>query len=101
MLLAYERTEAPFAAYNVATGDYITVREIADLAIECLGLDPASVQREYGEQPRGWKGDVPVVGSTRAASARWDGSVGWGRVDTLRAAIVSLLVDAEAGRLTG
>ena len=33
VLLAYERAESPFAAFNVATGDYITVREIADLAI--------------------------------------------------------------------
>src|SRR4029453_64069 len=35
VLTAHEKTEAPFAAYNVATGDYITVTEIAELAVEC------------------------------------------------------------------
>ena len=49
VLLAYERTESPFAAYNVATGDYITVREIADLAIAMprarLRLGAARVRR--------------------------------------------------------
>ena len=31
-------TAAPFDVYNVATGDYITVTEIADLAVECVGV---------------------------------------------------------------
>ena len=30
------RSRARFEAFNVATGDYITVREIADLAVEVL-----------------------------------------------------------------
>ena len=40
VLLAGELADAPFDAYNVATGDYITVTEIAELAVECLGLGP-------------------------------------------------------------
>src|SRR5208283_3930649 len=34
VLLAGRKAEAPFAAFNVATGDYITVKEIALIAIE-------------------------------------------------------------------
>ena len=32
-----ERAARPFAAFNVATGDYITVKEIAELAVEVVG----------------------------------------------------------------
>ena len=47
--------------YNVATGDYITVGEIADLAVACMGLDAGSVEYDYSGGERGWEGDVPVV----------------------------------------
>jgi UDP-glucose 4-epimerase len=50
----------PFQMFNVATGDYITVKEIADLAVEVLGLDPAPIY-EFTGGNRGWKGDVPIV----------------------------------------
>jgi UDP-glucose 4-epimerase len=46
---------------NVATEDYITVREIADLAVRLTGLDPGSVRYEFTGGDRGWKGDVPIV----------------------------------------
>ena len=45
--------------YNVATGDYITVTEIARLAVELLGL--SGVEFSYSGGPRGWKGNVPVI----------------------------------------
>ena len=62
MLLANTAADgAASGAFNVATGDYITVTEIADLAAEAVGLDPASVRYEYTGGDRGWKGDVPVV----------------------------------------
>jgi UDP-glucose 4-epimerase len=50
----------PFDVYNIATGDYITVTEIADLAVELMGL-PEDVIYDYSGGDRGWKGDVPVV----------------------------------------
>jgi UDP-glucose 4-epimerase len=53
--------QKPFDVYNVATGDYITVREIADLAVELSGLQTSRVQYEFSGGDRGWKGDVPVV----------------------------------------
>jgi UDP-glucose 4-epimerase len=56
---ANEKTVKPYEAYNVATGDYVTVKQIADLAAECLGL--ANVKYEFTGGRGGWKGDVPVV----------------------------------------
>ncbi len=49
-----------FETFNVATGDYITVTEIAELAVECLAL-PVHPRFEYTGGDRGWKGDVPIV----------------------------------------
>jgi UDP-glucose 4-epimerase len=60
VLLANDLAKSGFQAFNVATGDYITVREIADLAVEVLNLDPAPIYQFAGGD-RGWKGDVPVV----------------------------------------
>src|SRR5262249_16973524 len=61
-VLAAHRTEAPaYDVFNVATGDYITVTEIAQLAAECVGLDPRQVSFRYTGGDRGWKGDVPVI----------------------------------------
>lgn len=50
-----------FDIYNVATDDYITVKEIADIAVEESGLEPRQVRYEFTGGDRGWKGDVPVV----------------------------------------
>ncbi len=50
-----------YDVFNVATADYITVREIADLAVQVSGLDPARVAYEFTGGDRGWKGDVPIV----------------------------------------
>ena len=61
VLLAGGTGAETFAAYNVATGDYVTVREIACLACLCLGLDPQGVRFEFSGGDRGWKGDVPVI----------------------------------------
>ena len=73
VLLVHHEVKGPFQVYNIATGDYITVREIADLALECLGLSPAQVQFEFTGGNRGWKGDVPVVrlNTDRIQSLGW------------------------------
>jgi UDP-glucose 4-epimerase len=56
-----EATNARYDVFNVATEDYITVREIADLAVRLTGLAPGSVRYEFTGGDRGWKGDVPIV----------------------------------------
>jgi len=54
-------TGACYDVFNVATEDYITVREIADLAVRLSGLDQSGVLYEFAGGDRGWKGDVPIV----------------------------------------
>jgi UDP-glucose 4-epimerase len=61
VLTAHRKTNKHFQVFNVATGDYITVTEIARLAIEVAGLSNESVALEYTGGDRGWKGDVPIV----------------------------------------
>lgn len=99
VLLAHERCPATYQAYNVATGDYVTVREIAELAVECVGLPPGRTRFEFGTANRGWKGDVPVV---RLDIGRIR-SLGWtcrrSTREALRASMLAMLDDARAGRL--
>jgi UDP-glucose 4-epimerase len=99
VLLAYERTEQPFRTYNVATGDYIKVEEIAELAVECLGLRRAEVVFQFTGGDRGWKGDVPVV---RLDTDRIK-SLGWRCALTSREAlqqsILAMLPDMKEGRM--
>lgn len=99
VLLAHEKTSKDFEVYNVATGDYITVTEIARLAMEVSGLSDEEVQIEYTGGDRGWKGDVPVV---RLNTDRIK-SLGWTCRRTSKQALCvslhSMLEDARAGRL--
>ncbi len=88
----------PFAAYNVATGDYVSVRQIVALALEVLELDPAGTRIKYGTKARGWKGDVPVVrlNTDRIGGLGWQPSTG--SAGALRASMRAMLDDLAAGR---
>ena len=44
--------------FNVATQDYITVRDIAEIVVERMRLETSIY---YQEQSEGWIGDVPVI----------------------------------------
>jgi UDP-glucose 4-epimerase len=59
--LADAGTTRNYDVFNVATDDYITVAQIADLALSVSGLDPGKVRYEFTGGDRGWKGDVPIV----------------------------------------
>jgi UDP-glucose 4-epimerase len=50
-----------YDVFNVATGDYISVTDIANLACEVLGLAPHGVEFKYSGGDRGWRGDVPSI----------------------------------------
>lgn len=81
-----------FKPFNVATGDYITVNEIAQLAVEVLGLrTPPAFEHTGGD--RGWKGDVPVVrlNTDRIKSLGWRCQLS--TRDALKQSIASLLQD--------
>jgi len=99
VLLAHRASEKNFEVYNVATGDYITVTAIAELAIEVAGLAPGQVRLEYTGGDRGWKGDVPVV---RLNTDRIR-ALGWTcKRNTRQALCVSLnalLADSRLGRI--
>ena len=72
VLTAAELAPRPFAAFNVATGDYITVAEIADLCLEVLGLDPEDTVYS----------SVAAIGAGRAmcrsSASTPTGFAGWG-----------------------
>ncbi|MFL5836854.1 MAG: NAD-dependent dehydratase, partial [Solirubrobacteraceae bacterium] len=82
--------------FNAATGDYVTVREIAELVVAEMGLEGVDVA--FGETPRGWKGDVPIV---RFSSAKLRGR-GWRSRRSSRDALAdsarAILAEAQAER---
>jgi UDP-glucose 4-epimerase len=87
-----------FDTYNVATGDYITVTEIGELAVECLDL-PAPPRFEYSGGDRGWKGDVPVVRLNTDRIRRLGWTCRRGSREALRVSLLALIEEAKAGRI--
>jgi UDP-glucose 4-epimerase len=88
--------EGRFETYNVATGDYMTVREIAELAVEAIGRVPGTTEFAYMGGDRGWAGDVPVV---RLDTSRIRG-LGWRNQrssrEAMKASMEAMLADEEA-----
>jgi UDP-glucose 4-epimerase len=86
-----------FKSFNVATGDYINVNEIAELAVETVGLKSPPVFEHTGGD-RGWKGDVPIV---RLNTDRIKG-LGWrcqlSTREALQRSVSSLLKDERTSR---
>lgn len=60
VLLAHEKTKSICEIYNVATGDYITVHEIAMIVMQCMNIKN-NLSLEFTGEERGWKGDIPIV----------------------------------------
>lgn len=82
--------------YNVATNNYITVTEIAEIAVKLLDLE--GVNFKYSGGKRGWKGDVPkIVFNTDKLRSR-----GWQNKFTTKQAIEksiqSIINNAKQGR---
>jgi UDP-glucose 4-epimerase len=99
VLTAHRSATGNYDTFNVATGDYITVTEIADLAVETVGLDPADVRYEYTGGERGWLGDVPIVRLNTDRIRR----LGWrnrrSSREALQDSIQALLEEARAGHV--
>lgn len=72
-----------FSAFNVATTDAISVREIADIV--CAQMKLKDVEYRFTGGKRGWKGDVPVVRLSSEAIRK----LGWQPKRTSREAIVA------------
>jgi UDP-glucose 4-epimerase len=47
--------------YNLAVDDQTSVREITEWTIEAMGIDRNAIDVQYGDSPRGWRGDVAQV----------------------------------------
>lgn len=86
-----------FSYYNIATQDYVTVKQIADMCCECLGL--SHVKYTFSGGTRGWKGDVPVVrfDTSKMRSLGWSNKLT--AAEALKDSILSMIVDARAGNL--
>jgi len=95
VLTAHEKRAQKFQTYNVATGDYITVKEIAELAVECVGLPRGSVKFEFAGGDRGWKGDVAVIrlNTERIRALGWKNKRN--SREALRESMMALIRDAE------
>jgi UDP-glucose 4-epimerase len=98
VLMAGRDADSPFDVFNVATGDYVTVTEIAEIATEVVGIDRGATVFDYTGGARGWQGDVPVV-RINTDKIR---SLGWKNERTGPEALLdsmsSMVVDARAGR---
>ncbi|HEX8158892.1 MAG TPA: NAD-dependent epimerase/dehydratase family protein [Solirubrobacteraceae bacterium] len=93
MLLVAAHEQPGYEVFNVGTDEYVTVREIADLVVETLGMQ--SVQYEFTGGSRGWKGDVPVVrfSSERVRARGWRNR--YGSAEALVASIRANLQEAR------
>jgi len=85
-----------FSYYNVATLDYLTVTEIADIAKDILGIQECKYGYTGGN--RGWKGDVPVVrlNSDKMRSLGWKNT--YSAKEAIYKSIQSIYTDAKADK---
>jgi UDP-glucose 4-epimerase len=97
VLQANEFSQPVFQPFNVATGDYISVKEIAELAVEIVGL-PQPPEFQFTGGDRGWKGDVPIVrlNTDRIQSLGWTCSMN--TREALRRSIQSLFSDERISK---
>lgn len=61
MEFGIEHAKQHVNVHNLAVDDQTSVREITDWTIEAMGIDRSSIDVQYGDSPRGWRGDVPQV----------------------------------------
>jgi UDP-glucose 4-epimerase len=89
----------PFSTFNVATKDYITVTEIANLAIEAVVGDLLTTSIQFAGGDRGWQGDVPIVrlNTERIRGLGWDNALT--TREALRDSLDSLLQDFRSGKI--
>jgi UDP-glucose 4-epimerase len=73
VLKAHDESSSLNNVFNISTDDYLSVNEIAELAISEFGLDSDSIEFKYSGGDRGWKADVPVVrlSATKLKNLGW------------------------------
>jgi UDP-glucose 4-epimerase len=98
VLLAHRETRDTYGAYNVSTGDEITVAEIADLAVRAVGLAAGSVRYDLTGGNRGWKGDVPVVRLRIDRIRKLGWRCSWSSAEAMRDSLAALVGERQAER---
>jgi UDP-glucose 4-epimerase len=83
--------------YNVASTDFLTVNEIANLVCDQMGLK--NVQFEYSGGSRGWKADVPFyrLNTTKMRAKGWSNK--FGSREAVLDAVNSMITDIMAGKI--
>jgi len=84
-----QRDREPYSYYNLASDDYLSVRQIADLVVDEMRLK--QVKYHYTGGSRGWKGDVPVVRFDLAKVHRAGWRAARSSVEAMRASVRSML----------
>lgn len=97
--LLQEKQAGGYDVFNVGTPDFLTVREIADIVCERMGL--RDVRYEFTGGSRGWKADVPLyrLNTDKVRSIGWTHSRNSRQAVT--AAVDAMLADLRAGKLKG
>jgi UDP-glucose 4-epimerase len=90
-------TQVGYEYYNVASTDFLTVNEIANLVCDELSLK--DVQYEYSGGSRGWKADVPLyrLDTSKIRSKGWSNK--FGSREAVLNAVKSMMVDIKAGKI--
>jgi len=87
-----------YTCYNIATNDYITVKEIADMAVEAMGLKDVTYRYTGGD--RGWRGDVPIVrlDSDKIRKLGWTNE--YSSKEAMHRSVILMLEDFKLKRLS-
>jgi UDP-glucose 4-epimerase len=87
-----------YSFYNVATLDYITVNEIADIVTKKMNLKSVEYSHTVGN--RGWKGDVPVVrlGSEKIREKGWKNE--YTSREAIELSVSSMFEDAKSNKFS-
>ena len=86
-----------FEYYNVASTDFLTVNQIAELVISQLGF--TDVKYEYSGGSRGWKADVPLyrLDTSKIRSKGWTSK--YDSRSAVLDAVGSMILDIEADKI--
>lgn len=73
LLIANKKIDNGYSVFNVSTEDYLSVKEIAELAIAVFNLDQSKTKIDFGTEERGWKADIPkiLLNSDKIRSIGW------------------------------
>jgi len=82
-----------FSYFNVATLDYITVKEIADIVTGLLELK--KVEYKFTGGDRGWKGDVPIVRMNSEKIRKYGWKNEHTSFDAIKKSVESIISDAR------